>query len=83
MIGIEFSKEEKEALVAKLQRYFAAELDQKLGRFDAEFLLEFFAREMGGSFYNRGLHDALAVLATRLEELSDAIYELEQPTGSA
>ena len=83
MTDIEFSKEEKEALVTKLQRYFADELGQQLGRFDAEFLLDFFARQMGAAFYNRGLHDARAILAKRLDELSEAIYELEKPTGSS
>jgi uncharacterized protein (DUF2164 family) len=83
MGGIEFSKEEKETLVGKLQRYFTDELGQELGRFDAEFLLDFFARELGNAFYNRGLHDARAILAKRLDELSEAIYELEKPPGSS
>ena len=82
MPGIEFSREEKEILVGKLRRYFAAELGQELGRFDAEFLLDFIARELGSAFYNRGLQDARAVLARRLDELAEAIDELEQPVGS-
>ena len=81
MAGIDFSAEQKAALVAKLQGYFAEELGQELGRFDAEFLLDFFARELGNAFYNQGLQDARAVLARRLDELAEAIDELEQPTG--
>jgi len=77
---IEVSKEEKALIVRKLQLYFNEELKQELGRFDAEFLLDFIADEIGAYFYNRGLQDAQAILSSRLEELGDAIYQLERPT---
>jgi len=77
---IEFSKEEKALIVRKLQLYFNEELKQELGRFDAEFLLDFIAEEIGAYFYNRGLQDAQAILSSRLEELGDSIYQLERPT---
>jgi len=77
---IEFSKEEKALIVRKLQLYFNEELKQELGRFDAEFLLDFIADEIGAYFYNRGLQDAQVILSSRLEELGDSIYQLERPT---
>ena len=77
MATIEFSKEEKDALVTKIQRYFSAELDQELGQFDAEFLLDFFAKEIGPAFYNRALYDAQAVLELKVDDLKEAIYEIE------
>jgi len=80
MSVIKFSKEEKETIVGKIQVYFNEELDQKIGQFDAEFLLDFFSEEMGAYYYNRGLVDAQAVLDKKLEDISDAIYELEKPT---
>ena len=80
MSKIEFSKEEKEVLVRKIQLYFKEELDQDIGQFDSEFLLSFFAEEVGAYFYNRGLYDAQALLETRLESIAEAIYELEKPT---
>jgi uncharacterized protein (DUF2164 family) len=80
MAEIEFSKEEKEVIAGKIQLYFKEELDQELGRFDAEFLLDFFAEEIGAYFYNRGLYDAQAALERRLDEISEAIYELEKAT---
>ena len=80
MSKIEVSKEEKALIVRKLQLYFNEELKQELGRFDAEFLLDFIADEIGAYFYNRGLQDAQAILSSRLEELGDAIYQLERPT---
>ena len=42
MSPIQFSPAEKSLLIDKLQRYFIKELDQELGQFDADFLLDFF-----------------------------------------
>lgn len=80
MDGIAFDKDEKALLVRKLQLYFAEELQQKIGQFDAEFLLDFISEELGAYYYNRGLRDAQATLATRLDDIQDAIYQLEKPT---
>jgi uncharacterized protein (DUF2164 family) len=80
MQKIAFDKDEKAALVGKLQRYFAEELRQDIGRFDAEFLLDFVSGELGAHYYNRGLRDAQAALAARLDEIQDAIHQLERPT---
>ena len=40
----------------------------------------FFAEEIGPYFYNRGLYDAQAILESRLENIAEAIYEIEKPT---
>jgi uncharacterized protein (DUF2164 family) len=80
MAGIRFTADEKAVIVRRIQRYFAEELKQDIGRFDAEFLLDFFAGEVGSYFYNRGLYDAQAILASRLDDLSEAIGQLERPT---
>lgn len=80
MQGIDFNKDEKAILVRKLQGYFSDELQQKIGQFDAEFLLDFIGREIGAYYYNRGLYDAQAALNARMEDLQDTIYQLEQRT---
>lgn len=80
MTTIEFSKEENEIIIKKIKLYFAEELNQEIGQFDAQFLLDFFAEEIGAYFYNRGLYDAQAILERRLEDISEAIYELEKIT---
>jgi len=80
MAKIEFTKDEKALLVRKLQVYFNEELQQELGRFDAEFLLDFVGEELGAYFYNRGLQDAQAILSSRMDDLNDAIAQLERPT---
>lgn len=71
----------KEVIVAKLQRYFADELDQEIGQFDVLFLLAFFEKEIGAFFYNQGLQEAQALMKSKLEAITDGFYELEMPTN--
>jgi uncharacterized protein (DUF2164 family) len=80
MSDIEFTKEEKDLIVQKIQMYFHEELDSEIGQFDAQFLLDFFTEEVGSYFYNRGLYDARAIMEKRVEEIADSIYELEKVT---
>ena len=80
MSQVNFSADQKGAIVEKIKAYFRDKLDQEIGGFDAEFLLEFFAEEVGAHLYNQGLHDAQALFAGKVEELADSIYELEKPT---
>jgi uncharacterized protein (DUF2164 family) len=74
----DFTREEKEAIVAKIQAWFEKELKQDIGQFDAEFLLDFFGDEVGKYFYNRGLYDAQAILEGRMDNITEAISELEK-----
>lgn len=80
MKKLQFSDEEKSQIVQKVKMYFLEELDQEIGSFDAQFLIEFFAEEVGAYFYNQGLYDAQAFYTTKVEEIVESIYELEQPT---
>lgn len=80
MAKIEFSKEEKTELEERLRRYFEEELDHELGGFEAEFLLDFISEHFGAYYYNQGLRDAGALLAKKLEDITDALYEIERPT---
>jgi uncharacterized protein (DUF2164 family) len=83
MSQIEFTKEETDIICRKIQLYFHEELEQEIGQFDAGFLLDFFAEEIGPYFYNRGLYDAQSILESRLENIGEAIYEIEKPTQFA
>lgn len=75
-----FSSEEKTELVRRLRAHLRDELDMEIGTLEAEGFLDFIAGEIGNAFYNRGLFDAQAAIATRLEEATDAVYQLEKPT---
>lgn len=79
MQKIEFSTDQKAHMVDKIKAYFSDELQQDIGGFEAEFLIDFFARELGPYFYNRGLFDAQQVLNGKMEELAYTLQELEKP----
>lgn len=81
MSDIEFTSQEKAAMVDKLQAYFEGELEVELGQFDAEFLLDFIAKELGAYYYNRGLHDARAIFEERVQSIDDDIYAIEKEEG--
>lgn len=78
MSKIEFPAAQKEQLIQKLQKYMSHELELELGQFDADFLLDFISKEMGSHYYNQGLYDAQAVLADRMDSLTEVIYQLEK-----
>ena len=80
MSQITFTEYEKSTFVDKIKNYFENELSQEIGQFDAEFLLEFFSNEIGKYYYNKGLQDAQDIFKERVESITDAIYELEEPT---
>ncbi len=80
MKPITFTREETKAIVGEIQDYFRDELDQSIGAMPAEMLMAFFADKMGAYFYNRGLHDAQALVRKKIDDVSDEIFSLEQPT---
>ena len=80
MSKITFTTEQKNLIVQKIQLYFYDELDQDIGAFDAEFLLDFFSENIGAFYYNQGLLDAETIINKKLDDISDALYEIEKPT---
>jgi uncharacterized protein (DUF2164 family) len=78
MKPIQFSREERDEIVKRIQRYMQDELDVSIGTVPAEQLLGFFTDEIGAFYYNRGLGDAQAVFSRKLDDINDAIYGLEQ-----
>ena len=71
---------ERDHIVEELQRFLLDKLGLEIGRFEAMDLLDFFTEYAGASYYNRGLHDAQAVLHTRASTIMEAIVDLEKPT---
>jgi uncharacterized protein (DUF2164 family) len=80
MAKVEFSSEQRQVIIRKLQTYLAEEMDHEAGRFETEFLLDYFIKEIGGHFYNQGLADAKAILEAKLQQIDDDLYEIEIPT---
>lgn len=79
MNEIKFSTDQKDRLVSKIKDYFNDELGQEIGGFDAEFLIDFFAREIGPYFYNQGLSDAHTLFTEKTKEIGYLMQDLEKP----
>ena len=80
MSDIEFTEEEKQILVSKIQSYFHSELSEEIGQFDAEFLLDLFNKEIGAYHYNKGLQDARTLLEENAQNIQQTFYEMEKVT---
>jgi uncharacterized protein (DUF2164 family) len=80
MSDISFTTEEKKILVAKIKSYFHTELTEEIGQFNAEFLLDFFNKEIGPYHYNRGLKDARILLEENAQNIQQTFYEMEKVT---
>ena len=80
MSEIKLSSQQTARCVDLLQQYFTEKLDSDIGRFDAEFLLDFFATEIGVFYYNQAISDANALLSKQVDTLSESICELEKWT---
>ena len=78
MPQIELDDSVKEELVVKIKKYFDEELQQELGGFEAQFLLEFFSAQMGCYYYNQGLADGLKTFENKMEDVAEGIFELEK-----
>lgn len=72
--------DDKTVLVNKIQNYLQDEFDCEVGQFDAEFFLDFLTTELGAHFYNQGLYDSQTILAKKIDDINDAITELELNT---
>jgi uncharacterized protein (DUF2164 family) len=80
MSEIKLDSRQTSEVVHKLKKYFDTELNQEIGQFDAEFLLDFFSKEVGCYFYNQGLQDAGTLFQEKAEDIMHNLYELEKST---
>ncbi|ATC23744.1 DUF2164 domain-containing protein [Caulobacter vibrioides] len=79
MPKITFDKDTRARLVGGLSDYLRTELDLEVKGFDAEFLLDFISERLGPYYYNQGLHDAAALYREKLEAITEAVWDIEQP----
>jgi len=78
-----FSREMKDELIQRIKEYFTSELDQDLGNFEAEFLLDFFSENIGPHYYNQAIRDVQKHLSGYVDTLNERIDELEKPLPKA
>ena len=76
---IDFTPSQRAEMIERVRAYCSNELSIELGRFDTEFLVDFFTREIAPYYYNQGLLDAQASLLKRMDDVKEAIMSLEKP----
>lgn len=74
---IEFSKDARKEAIASIERYFEAELEQRIGNIAAGALLGYFLEEIGPSIYNQAVADVQERLQQRVTELDIEHHEDE------
>ena len=77
---VELSPEGRQAAGAKLRTLLADELEVEVGALQAELILDQIARDIGPLFYNRAVADARAVIASKAEDMDEALYGLQHQT---
>jgi len=74
---IELSKDARKEAIASIERYFEAELEQRIGNVAAGALLGYFLEEIGPSIYNQAVADVQERLQQRVTELDIEHHEDE------
>ncbi|MEP7056322.1 MAG: DUF2164 domain-containing protein [Caldimonas sp.] len=74
---IELHKDARAAAIKSIERYFEANMDDRIGNIQAGALLNFFIEEVGPSLYNKGVADAQERIQMRALELDIECHEDE------
>ncbi|MDU9413804.1 DUF2164 domain-containing protein [Pseudomonas sp. zfem005] len=64
--------------VLAIKQFMAERFELELGSFEAEEVLDFFAREFAPSFYNKAIFDVQAHLKDRFESIESDLWALEK-----
>ena len=76
-MAIKLSKQTKQALMTSIKRYFAENLEEKIGDLKASLFLDFCLREVGPSIYNQAIADAQAHMQEKVTDLDGSCFEPE------
>lgn len=74
---IELTRHERAQAIASIERYFEAELDQRIGNIAAGALLGFFLEEVGPLVFNQAVRKVQDRLQERVQELDIEFNEDE------
>ncbi|XJZ25643.1 DUF2164 domain-containing protein [Bacillota bacterium Lsc_1132] len=77
---IQFTKQQKDAIVSEIQRYFFEERNEEIGNLAAENLLEFFKQHLGSYFYNEAIKDTRLLIEQKMTSIEEDLFALEKPT---
>jgi len=76
---IELSREARKEAIASIERYFAENMEEKIGNVAAGGLLGYILEEIGPLVYNKAVADVQERLQVRVSELDIEIHEDEFP----
>lgn len=76
-MAIELNREARQQAIASIERYFADELEQRIGNIAAGALLGFFLDEIGPLVYNQAVSQIQERLLQRVQELDIEFNEEE------
>jgi len=74
---IELPKEARAEAIASIERYFAENMDERIGNIAAGALLGFFLEEIGPCIYNKAVAEVQEKLQVRIAELDLEVHEDE------
>ncbi|MES2632287.1 MAG: DUF2164 domain-containing protein [Pseudomonadota bacterium] len=74
---IELPREVRQEAIASIERYFAENMDEKIGNIAAGALLGYFLEELGPLVYNKAVADVQERLQVRVSELDIDHHEDE------
>ena len=74
-MAIEIPKDARAEAIASIQRYFDANMDERIGNIAAGGLLGFFLEEIGPVIYNQAVTEVQERLQMRVSELDIDIHE--------
>ena len=72
---IEIAKEDRQQAIESIMRYFAENMDERIGNMSAGALLGFFLEEIGPLVYNQAVADVQERCLTRVQELDFEVHE--------
>jgi uncharacterized protein (DUF2164 family) len=76
-MAIELPKEQRARAITSIERYFAENMDDRIGNIAAGALLGFFLEEIGPLVFNAAVQEAQQRLQERVAELDIEIHEQE------
>lgn len=76
-MSIELSKEARAEAIASIERYFAENMEERIGNIAAGALLGYFLEEIGPCIYNKAVADVQEKLQLRVSELDIETHEDE------
>ncbi len=74
---IKIPTEARKQSITSIERYFATNMEEKIGNLGAELLLDFILAEIAPSIYNKAVADVQERLQARVMEVDSEVYEDE------